>query len=279
MRSWHPSLLLVLMSTVSGRIIDLSHKHGPTTFMVPGFEHYNRTLVKTLIFNKDVAVETAVYSSNEHGGTHMDAPLHFYKVGMTLDDIPLENTIAEGVMIDVSDEASKNIEYKVPLEKIHAWEKQNGKIPQQAAVIFNFGWHKKFHNKFEYINTVTDDWSQIKIPSISEEVGNFLYDSRNIKIIGVDTMSPDPMNTGFAPIHIKYLANNKLIVENLNATDSLPRRGFRFHAAPVKYVGASGAQVRAYAIVHENKANRSWSILPTWCLVIILLFSNLVILL
>lgn len=70
-------------------------------------------------------------------------------------------------------------------------------------------------------------------------------------------MSPDPMNTGSAPIHIKYLANNKLIVENLNATDSLPPRGFRFHAAPVKYVGASGAQIRAYAIVHENQEPRT----------------------
>ncbi|KAH9492987.1 hypothetical protein Btru_022832 [Bulinus truncatus] len=258
------------MAMVSSKIIDLSHKHGPNTFMVPGQPHYNRSNVQSVQSYTNVCgyyrVETGAYYSAEHGGTHIDAPSHFAKESVTLDDVPIENTIAEGVMIDVAEEAKINIEYQVTLAKVKEWEKKYGDIPKEAAVIFNFGWHKKFHNKTEYIDTETGSWDLIRHPSVSKEVGDYLYDQRNIKIIGTDTMTPDPVTLNgkkvdSMPIHQRYLPNNKLIVENLNATDSLPPRGFRFHAAPVKYLGASGAQVRAYAVLYENV-----SVITTACI-------------
>ncbi|XP_055883322.1 kynurenine formamidase-like [Biomphalaria glabrata] len=264
------SLTLWQTFIVSGKIIDLSHKHGPTTFMVPGFNHYKRSNV-TVTNRGNVRIEAGDYSSAEHGGTHLDAPVHFSENGVALDDLPIENTIADGVMIDVADEASRNIEYKVPLSKVQEWERKNGDIPQEAAVIFNFGWHKRFHDKKLYVNTESNDWKDLKFPSVSEEVGMYLYEKRNIKIIGTDTMSPDPPNSG-NPIHVRYLPNNKLIVENLNATDLLPPKNFRFHAAPVRYVGASGAQVRAYAIIYETQRSGSNAIYLKWSLVLISAF-------
>lgn len=36
------------------------------------------------------------FESGEHGGTHMDAPYHFYKSGWQIGDIPLERLIGKG---------------------------------------------------------------------------------------------------------------------------------------------------------------------------------------
>lgn len=92
---------------------------------------------------------------------------------------------------------------------------------------------------------------------MSAEAGLWLFDNRDIKIIGTDTLSPDPFTingvaTNSRPIHQKYLPNNRLIVENLNGTERLPATGFRFHAAPVKYVGNTGTQIRAYAMTYRK---------------------------
>src|SRR5437764_4437681 len=47
------------------------------------------------------------YSSNafcapEHGGTHVDAPVHFAEHGRTLEAIPVQQLIAPAVVIDVT---------------------------------------------------------------------------------------------------------------------------------------------------------------------------------
>lgn len=97
-------------------------------------------------------------------------------------------------------------------------------------------------------------------PAVGAEAGGWLYDNRAIKIIGTDTLTPDPLNingkeiTAF-PIHQKYLPNGRLIIENLKGTERLPPKGFRFHASPVKYVGSTGTQVRAYAMTYDEDLN------------------------
>src|SRR5690554_6188678 len=41
------------------------------------------------------------FSTPEHGGTHMDAPIHFAAGGHSVDRIPVERFIAPAVVIDV----------------------------------------------------------------------------------------------------------------------------------------------------------------------------------
>src|SRR5688572_18349960 len=42
------------------------------------------------------------FAAPEHGGTHIDAPIHFFKGGQTVDQIPLSRLIGDGACIDVS---------------------------------------------------------------------------------------------------------------------------------------------------------------------------------
>ncbi|CAG5127942.1 unnamed protein product, partial [Candidula unifasciata] len=205
-------------------------------------------------------VESGVYFSGEHGGTHLDAPVHFQRGGQQLQQIPLENTIAEGVMIDCSAEAAEDPSYLVPLQKLLEWENAHGQIPMQAAVLFNFGWSARFDSPAAYLGTEIDHHSNYVFPALGAEAGIWLYENRDIKIIGTDTLSPDPFAikgvsvTSF-PVHQKYLPNNRLIIENLKGTEQLPPKGFRFHASPVKYVGGTGTQVRAFAMTYDTSMN------------------------
>jgi kynurenine formamidase len=250
-------LSTLLVAETASRVIDLSHNHGPDTFMFPGTPHFNRTTLFSGDFLPGIYVESGQYFSGEHGGTHMDAPVHFSRGGQELHQVPLENTIAEGVMIDCTAEAARDRSYLVPVQKLLDWEKQYGRIPSNAAVLINFGWSNRFHNVELYLGGPIDDQSKHIFPAVSAEAGLWLYNYRNIKIIGTDTLSPDPLilngkKVTIFPIHQKYLANNRLIIENVNALDKLPPKGFRFHSAPVKFVGNTGAQVRAYAMTFDE---------------------------
>ncbi len=56
------------------------------------------------------------FCTSEHTATHIDAPYHFHKEGVTLDKIPLEDLIDQpGVVIDIYDKVNKvvNGELKV----------------------------------------------------------------------------------------------------------------------------------------------------------------------
>ena len=45
---------------------------------------------------------------SEHGGTHIDAPIHFGKDQHTLDMIPLYRLVAPAVVVDVRDAVAKD---------------------------------------------------------------------------------------------------------------------------------------------------------------------------
>ncbi|CAL1531833.1 unnamed protein product [Lymnaea stagnalis] len=249
----------LLFSSGSSKIIDLSHKHGPYTFMFPGQPAYNRTVIFTgeFIPGTGIMFDTGAYGTGEHGGTHLDAPSHFGVGGQKLDEVPIESTIADGVMIDCSAEAAADRNYQVTVQKILDWELEHGEIPMEAAVIFNFDWSKRFNNRTLYLNTELPDSKKFSFPSISEQAGIFLYEQRKTKIIGVDSLSPDPMalngqRVRDLPLHMLFLPNNRIIVENLKSTELLPPRGFRFHTAPVKFVGGSGTPVRAFAVTYDG---------------------------
>ena len=96
--------------------------------------------------------------TTEHGGTHMDAPMHFFD-GKTrhdlwyMDQVPPERLIGAGVVIDVADKAEENRDYELTEEDVLEWERKNGKIPAGSIVLMNSGWEKHFKNTTAYFGT------------------------------------------------------------------------------------------------------------------------------
>src|ERR1043165_4630179 len=73
------------------------------------------------------------YSANaictpEHGGTHLDAPIHFGAGKNTADQIPLQQLIAPAVVIDVEPRTANDADYRLTADDVRAWESRNGAI-------------------------------------------------------------------------------------------------------------------------------------------------------
>jgi len=243
-------LLCLLVSPAQSLVVDLSHVHTPETFAF--VDSYERLKSEDMILDETVVISSSVLRAPEHSGTHMDSPSHFIKDGYTLDQVPVEWTIKEGVVIDCRREAAQDRDYLATQEKLVEWESANGRIPNGAAVLFDFGWSDRYTDLVDYVGSDNlTDFFTFHQPSVSPEAGAWLFHERDTRILGVDTLSPDPIRDAF-PNHVLYLSDGRLIVENLKIPSSMPARGFRFHATPPKYKDATGTQVRAFAMMDDG---------------------------
>lgn len=175
-------------------------------------------------------------------GTHMDAPLHFYKEGLDIASIPVEALMGTLVCIHAIEPRTEN--FVLTKDHIALWEKKFGKIPEGSFVLIHSGWDQRW-GQDSYRNVQKDH--TMLFPSVSKEAAEELLE-RKIKGLGVDTLSPDLPNSGF-PVHHLLLAQGIIILENLTRLDMVPATGAKFLALPPKWRGASEAPVRALAFL------------------------------
>src|SRR5215475_2031539 len=128
----------------------------------------------------------------EHGGTHLDAPIHFSKDGKTIDQIPVRQLIAPAVVIDVSAKAAADPDYRLTREDVRSWEKQHGSIPSGAIVVLRTGWAKRWPDRKQYLGDDTPgDASKLHFPSYGKESSEYLVNERRVAGLGLDTASID----------------------------------------------------------------------------------------
>lgn len=166
-----------------------------------------------------------------HTGTHIDSPGHVYGDGLFLDQFPIEQFTGKALVIDCKDLMAGD---KIHVQHIHSIKDQ---LDQVDFVIFNTGWSKKW-GKEEYFND---------FPVISEELADKLS-KLNIKGVGMDTISVEPITSTELKIHKILLGQNMIIVENLTNLDILEDEIFTFCCFPLKIRDADGSPVRAVAM-------------------------------
>ncbi|GLH00586.1 Uncharacterized protein GBIM_06923, partial [Gryllus bimaculatus] len=74
----------------------------------------------------------------EHTGTHLDAPFHFNKDGWTVEEIPLERLISNGIFMNFSQETANNVSFRLEPDHIDQWIKQHGRLPHNAMVLISY---------------------------------------------------------------------------------------------------------------------------------------------
>ena len=236
-------------------IVDLSHSYSDeTVYWVTAKEFKLDTVFKGQT-DKGFFYAANNFSTAEHGGTHIDAPIHFAEKGQSVDEIPLEKLIGPAIKIDVSSNALQNPDYLITIEDIKAWEqKENTKIPDGSIVLLQTGFSKYYPNKVKYMGT--DERGEIAVeklhfPGLSAEAAKWLVEKRNINSIGIDTPSIDYGQSVYFKSHVILLAENIPAFENLTNLDKLPSRGFEIIALPMKIKGGSGAPLRIVAIIEK----------------------------
>ena len=235
-----------------GRWIDLTHEFSEETIYWPTSEPFKKTTVFNGITNAGFYYSAHKFSTSEHGGTHVDAPIHFSENRNTVDQIPLEQLIGSGVVIRITEKAERNRNYQLSVQDILDWEKNNGIIPKNSILLIDTGSSKLWPNKKAYMGTDErgpEAIQKLKFPGIHPDAAKFLISKRKIKAVGLDTPSMDFGGSKLFKTHQLLFKNNIPGFENVADLDQLPLKGFTIFALPMKIKGGSGGPLRIVAFV------------------------------
>jgi kynurenine formamidase len=233
------------------RLVDLTHAFdertiywptSPTTFRLDTLSHGHTEGGWFYAAN--------AFSAPEHGGTHLDAPIHFAEGRHTVDAIPLERLMGPAAVIDVEAEAAADADYALRVEDVLAFERAHGRIRPGTIVLLRTGWSRRWPDRRAYLGDDTPgDASRLRFPSFGAEAARLLVEERGAAAIGADVASIDRGTSRDFAVHRIAAERNVAGLENLAALDRLPPTGAFVIALPMKIAGGSGGPVRVVAFV------------------------------
>jgi kynurenine formamidase len=236
--------------TAASVLIDLTHPFDAKTLYWPSDE--GSFQLKQLAYGPTQAgyfYSAYSFCAPEHGGTHMDAPIHFAEGGLTVDRIPPDRLVGPAVVIDVSGKAAVDPDYRVTAQDIGAEEKARGQIPRGAIVLLRTGWAKRWPDRKAYFgDDKPGDTSNLHFPGLAADGAKLLV-ARRVSGVGLDTPSIDHGPSKDFIAHQILMKAGIYALENLASLDSVPPRGATLYALPMKIGGGSGAPVRVLALL------------------------------
>ena len=189
------------------------------------------------------------FSADEHGGTHIDSPIHFGPGKTTLDKISVQKLIGPADVIDITASSAKNRDYRATAADIMAWEKANGGIAPGSIVLFRTGWGKYWPDRKQYLgDDKPGDIEHLHFPGISREAAELLV-KRGIEGVGIDTASMDYGPSKDFIVHQVLNQADIYGLENVANLERLPARGATLIALPIKIEEGTGGPVRIVAIL------------------------------
>ncbi|KAL9644829.1 hypothetical protein ABK040_009287 [Willaertia magna] len=232
------------------KIIDLSYTFGEGMPLYsssvkppqisPVFTHEQS---KQLGYYENTTCEVHNVTFNASTGTHLDAPFHFHPSKAKLDQIPIENLVLRGHIIDCRDFVKEGTPIPTTIFDNVDLEELKGK----ALILFT-GFNDKYYGTEKYLKDY---------PFINQELADLLVKAQ-ISILAVDTLVVDSFLDKKRPAHTTLLKNDILIVEEMCNVEKLWNemketvKKFYFHAPVLKFKDAAAFPVRAYATILEQ---------------------------
>ena len=225
-------------------VIDLSQTlesgiPAPVGFPDPSIEFFKQ-MDKGDVINVEKIVFCPLSAS------HVDAPYHFIKNGITVDQVDPGVIAGSAVVVDL-----RYKEDGTPIEKkdITDWEQKTGeKIQEGDAVLLMTGF-----SKYWELNDKEEKFLLKKWPYVTKSVAEYFV-KKKIRLVGVESMDLDlidPFDLSSSEFigHRTFLPNGIYIIENLTNLDKIGRTRCSIIATPLKIKGATGSPVRVIAIV------------------------------
>ena len=233
-----------------GRWIDLSYAYSEETLYWPTEDGFQ---LEELAYGETEAgyfYSSYKISTAEHGGTHLDAPIHFSRGGMSAEQIPLDRLIAPAVVVDVAARATPD--YLIDVGDLEEWERTHGRIPDGAILLLRPGWGQRWPDRLGYLGTERtgpEAVAELHFPGIHPEAARWITDQRNVAAVGIDTPSIDyGQSTGFEA-HVIIYGSDIPGFENVANLQEIPEVGAFVVALPMKVAGGSGGPLRIVAFV------------------------------
>jgi kynurenine formamidase len=240
-----------VIDLAASELVDLTHTYNAQTLYWPtspsAFE------LRRLAYGETEGgyfYAANAFCTPEHGGTHLDAPIHFSARGLTVDRIPLRQLVAPAVVIDVSAKAAGNRAYRVTADDVRAFEGAHGRIAPGTIVLVRTGWSRYWPDRKAYLGDDTPgDASKLVFPGYGVDAARLLAVERRAAALGIDTASIDYGPSTTFDVHRVAAAHDVPGLENLTNLEALPPRGAVVLALPMRIEGGSGGPVRVVALV------------------------------
>ena len=190
------------------------------------------------------------FSTGEHTGTHLDAPIHWVTGKDKLDvaQVPAGHLLAPAAVIDVSARAAADPDFLLDVEHIRAWSAEHGPLPDGGWLLIRTGWDARSTDPDAFLNGGAT-------PGVAPGCARWLAEEAPIRGVGVETVGTD---AGAAhsfdppfPCHSFMLGANKYGLTQLRNLALLPPVGAALIAAPLPIVGGSGSPARVLALVER----------------------------
>jgi kynurenine formamidase len=247
------SILLIstLYARQARRIVDLTYAFDSDSVYWPTAETFKLETDFEGVTDKGYFYSAYRYSAAEHGGTHLDAPVHFAKGRNSVDQIPLEQLTGPGLVIDVTAQCTDDPDYLIGVADIQNWERRNGRIAAGSIVLLRTGFGKYYPDRKKYLGTDERGAAavaKLHFPGLDPTAARWLTTNRSIKAIGLDTASIDRGQSVLFESHRALFEKNIPAFENVANLDQLPIKGFTIVALPMKIKGGSGGPLRIIAM-------------------------------
>jgi kynurenine formamidase len=242
--------------TALGPAVDLTHAFDAATIVWPTEEGF---VLERGPAGRDAS--GAWYAANrlrlpEHGGTHVDAPIHFHEGGSGVDGIPLARLVAPAVVVDVREACAADRDHAIGRADLARFEAHHGRIPEGAALLLHTGFGATWPDRARYLGTDArgaEAVAALHFPGLAPDAARWLVRERRVAAVGIDTASIDPgVSTRFESHRVLSAAEIPAF-ENLANLDRLPATGAVLVALPMRIAGGTGAPLRAVAFLPRRR--------------------------
>jgi kynurenine formamidase len=234
------------------RLVDLSHPFNEDTIYWPTATRFTLTKVAEGETEGGYFYAANDFAAAEHGGTHLDAPIHFARDGDSADEVPLRRLAGPAVNVDVRAQADADRDHLIDVADLTRWERANGRIADGSIVLLRTGWASRWPDAERYLGTAERGPAavpKLHFPGLGEDAARWLASRRIVRAVGIDTASIDRGQSTAFEAHRVLGAAQVPVFENVAALDALPPDGFHVVALPMKIEGGSGGPLRAMAVV------------------------------
>ena len=236
------------------RVVDLTHAFDENTLYWPTdqpFQHQRTAWGRT---EGGYWYSSFTYGGSEHGGTHLDAPIHFAEGKRAVAEIPVEQLIGPAVVIDITVQCEADSDYRLSVADVENHERRHGAIDAGAIVLVRTGWSRFWPDAKTYLGSdVPGDTANLHFPGVSPEAAEALV-QKGVAVVGIDTASIDHGPTRDFRAHQVFAGAQVACLENVARLEELPATGALVMALPMKIGGGSGAPCRIVAFVFTEQS-------------------------
>ncbi len=235
--------------------VDLSYSYDDRTVFWPTATPFALTVVSAGMTEAGYYYAANDFSMAEHGGTHLDAPIHFAEGRHSAEQVPINRLIGAAVVVDVSDSVAANPDYRITVRDLEAWETARGPIPAGAILLLRTGWGARWPDRERYLGTALsgpEAVPQLHFPGLHPDAARWLAEQRQVDAVGIDTPSIDHGQSTLFESHRALFARDIPVFENVARLDEMPTVGAFVIALPMKIAGGSGGPLRIVGLIPRD---------------------------